>query len=83
MCECRSCGVWKRRESQLYRVKSERERQILYINTYIWNLEKMVLMNLFYKAGITWRIDLCTQQRKERVGQTERVTDIYPIPCVK
>ena len=28
----------------------------------------MVLMNLFYKAGITWRIDLCTQQRKERVG---------------
>ena len=31
----------------------------------------------------TWRIDLCTQQRKERVGQTERVTDIYPIPCVK
>ena len=53
------------------------------MNTYIWNLEKMVLMNLFYKAGITWRIDLCTQQGKERGGQTERVTDIYTILCVK
>ena len=27
--------------------KSEREKQISYIYTYIWNLEKMVLMNLF------------------------------------
>ena len=27
--------------------KSEREKQILYIKAYIWNLEKMVLMNLF------------------------------------
>ena len=28
------------RVKQLYRVKSERERQILYINAYIWNLER-------------------------------------------
>ena len=27
--------------------KSEREKQISYIYAYIWNLEKMVLMNLF------------------------------------
>ena len=27
--------------------KSGREKQLLYINAYIWNLEKMVLMNLF------------------------------------
>ena len=27
--------------------KSEREKQISYINTYIWNLGKEVLMNLF------------------------------------
>ena len=26
--------------------KSEREKQILYANTYMWNLKKMVLMNL-------------------------------------
>ena len=28
-------------------IQSEVEKQILYINTYIQNLEKMVLMNLF------------------------------------
>ena len=28
-------------------MKSERERQISCINAYIWNLEKMVPMNLF------------------------------------
>ena len=28
------------RVKQLYRVKSERERQIPYINAYIWNLER-------------------------------------------
>ena len=33
--------------------KSEREKQIPYVNTYIWNLEKMVLMNLF--SGQEWR----------------------------
>ena len=27
--------------------KSEREKQILYINAYMWNLEKMIQMNLF------------------------------------
>ena len=27
-------------------VKSEREKQIPYANTYIWNLKKMVLKNL-------------------------------------
>ena len=27
--------------------KSERKKQILHINAYMWNLEKMVLMNLF------------------------------------
>ena len=32
--------------------KSEREKQISYINTHIWNLEKMVLINLF--AGMEW-----------------------------
>ena len=28
-------------------VKSEREKQLLFINTYILNFEKMVSMNLF------------------------------------
>ena len=33
-------------------------------------------MNLF--AGHEWRMDLCTQKRKERVGRTERVsTAVY------
>ena len=27
-------------EFVLYRAKSEREKQILYINTFLWNLEK-------------------------------------------
>ena len=31
----------------IYRVKSEREIPILYINAYIWNLEKTVMMILY------------------------------------
>ena len=38
---------WTQRLS--YRMKSEREKQILYINASMWNLEKMVQMNLFAK----------------------------------
>ena len=37
---------WMDLESVSYRVKSESEKQIPYANTYIWNLKKMVLMNL-------------------------------------
>ena len=37
--------------------KSEREKQASYINTYIWNLEKMVLMNLL--EGKEWRHRHC------------------------
>ena len=32
--------------------KSEREKQISDVNTHIWNLEKMVLINLL--AGMEW-----------------------------
>ena len=30
----------------LIRIKSERGKQVSYINAHMWNLEKMVLMNL-------------------------------------
>ena len=36
----------------LYRVESERERYILYSNAHIWNLEKMVLNNLFTGTAV-------------------------------
>ena len=55
-------------KSLLYRVKSEREKHILYINAYIWNLEKMLFMNL--SAGKEWRC----RYREQTCGHTgERV----------
>ena len=42
--------------------KSEREKQMSYINAYKWNLEKMVLMNLF--SGQQWRC----RHRKQTCG---------------
>ena len=56
-------------------IQSEvRKRQTSYINAYIWNLEKMVLMNRFGGShGDTQRTDSWTQWGKERVGRIERV----------
>ena len=36
--------------------KSDRERQILYDSTYVWNLKKLILMNLFTKQKQTHRL---------------------------
>ena len=47
---------------------------------FLHNLLKMVKMNLFSRGGIetqTQRMDLWTQQGKERVGQIERVALTY------
>ena len=55
-------------KSLLYRVKSEREKHVSYINAYIWNLEKMLFMNL--SAGKEWRC----RYRERTCGHTgERV----------
>ena len=59
--------------------KSEREKQIWYINAYILNLENWWWWT-YLQAGIetqTSRTDLWTQQGKERVGQTERAALTY------
>ena len=54
-------GGWT--QSLLYREKSEREKQISYINVYMES-RKMVLMNLFAGAEIgTDREQTCTQRR--------------------
>ena len=59
--------------------KSEREKQILYINTYIRNLEKWYSWT--YLQGRRREADiqngLWTQQGKERVGWPERVALTY------
>ena len=56
----------------LYRVKSERERQMSHLNThthiYTWNLKRWVAEEVQ-----TYRTDLWTQCGKERVRQIERV----------
>ena len=39
----------------LSKVKSDRERQISYDITYMWNLKKMIQMNLFTKQKSTHR----------------------------
>ena len=54
--------------------KSEGERQILCINTCIWNLERWYWKPI-YRAAMeqqTERGDMWTQKRKERVGWIER-----------
>ena len=40
----------------LSEVKSDRERQISYDTTYMWNLKKMIQMNLFTKQKQTHRL---------------------------
>ena len=49
--------------------KPDRERQILYDITYMWNLKKMIQMNLFTKQKQTHR---CRKQtygyQREKVG---------------
>ena len=46
--------------------KSDRERQILYDITYMWNLKKMIQMNLFTKQKQTQR------HRKQTYGYQRR-----------
>ena len=59
--------------------KSEREKQILYINTYIWNLEKLYWQTYLQHSNGNADIEnrLRTQQGKERAGWTERVELTY------
>ena len=45
-------NISRQTQRLLYRVKSERENQILYINTYMWNLKKNGIDDLIYKAEI-------------------------------
>ena len=69
------------------REKSEREKQVSYINAYMWNLGKMVQMNLFI-AKQKWR-RRCREpmdghQRGRRVGMDWEVgIDIYTLLCMK
>ena len=44
---------------------SQKEKQISYINAYLWNLEIMVLVSLF--AGQQWR-----QRHREQTHEHER-----------
>ena len=57
-------------------ISSQKEEDILYINTCVWNLERWVLMSLFLQdnSGDTNRENrLGTQWGKDRVGGTERI----------
>ena len=49
--------------------KSEREKQMQYINAYIWNLEKMILIDLF--AGKEWRCRCRAWTRQHSWGGRE------------
>ena len=40
------------RDCHTKRNKSEREKQVLYIHAYIWNLKKNAIDSLIYKAEI-------------------------------
>ena len=56
--------------------KSEREKQISYINAYMWNLEKMTLMKLFAGKNRSTDVEkglVDSLRGEERVGLTERV----------
>ena len=66
--------------------KSEREKQILYINTYMWNLEKWYRWTYFQgrnrDAGIeNGHVD--TVREGEGGMNWEIRIDIYTLPCVK
>ena len=57
-------------------ISSQKEEDILYINTCVRNLERLVLMSLFLQdnSGDTNRENrLGTQWGKDRVGGTEKI----------
>ena len=66
--------------------KSEREKQILHINTYVWNLKKKKWYRGSYLQGRNRDADAenGVWTRGQREGETnwEIGLDIYPRPCV-
>ena len=66
--------------------KSERERQMLYINTCVWNLERWYWWT--YLQGSNWRCthreQTCEQCEKERVGWIwESIMETYAFSSVQ
>ena len=63
-----------------------REKQIFCINSYIWNLKKIVLMNLFAGQEERQRYREWTSGHREVRGDSgtnwESSVDIYTLPCV-
>ena len=73
-------------KSLLHKVKSERDKQTSYINTYIWNLEKWYWWTYF--QGRTRDADganrpVHTAEEGERRMNWESGIDVYALPCVK
>ena len=65
-----------------YRVKLEREKQISYINTYLWNLEKKRVQMILFAAQeqkCRQRMAMQTQEGKETVGRIGRVSLTYTV----
>ena len=83
-----SADMWKDLETVIHsEVKSEREKQILLINIFIWN-RKLVQMNLLAKQKQTQRWREQTYEYSGYGGggmNWETVTDIYTllILCIK
>ena len=70
------------RDCQTERSKSEREKQILYANTYIWNLKKpkKVLMNLGQDRNKDIDVENGLEDMgrgKGKLGQSERMAWTY------
>ena len=58
---------------------NQKEKQILHINTYMWNLENGIDKPIC-REGMetqTYITDLWTQQGKERVGRVEKLSLTY------
>ena len=76
----------KKRKLNILKMITSLEKRISHINTYMWNLEKMVLMNLC--AGQEWRLSheewTCGPIGDGKGGISwESGTDVHELPRVK
>ena len=81
-----SAEMWMDPETVIQTKVNQREKQILYINTYIWNLEKCYWWTYFQGRNKDTEVEdgLVGTVREGEVGTNwESSIEIYTLPCVK
>ena len=69
--------MWMDLESVIRSEVSEREKQILHINAYVWNLEKWYWWSYFQGRNRDINVEMWTKREKERVERIGKTALTY------